>query len=121
MADGQAVLHNVTYYARKSDFERLRVFYKDVLDLQVVFAEPDHISCVAAGGELGICVHEEEPGHPAGTRELFFYVDDYESFAERARSLGYDAEVKPLSTGTLELWLTDSQGNQVRCHRRPEN
>jgi hypothetical protein len=68
----------------RSEFERLRTFYKDVLELQVVFADPGHISCVGAGAELGICVHEEEPGHPAGTRELFFYVDDFEPYAERA-------------------------------------
>ncbi len=88
-------LHNVTFYVGAEEFDRVRDFYAD-LGIPVVFEEPGHLCCFSVGDELAICVHEAEPGHPAGTRELFLWAD----------------------VGTDEMRVTDPLGNHVRLHRR---
>ena len=55
-----------------------------------------HICCFAVGNDLAICVHEAEPGHPQGARELFLWVED----------------------GIDEVRLIDPIGTQVRLHQR---
>ncbi len=64
----------------------------------MVFEEAGHICCFGVGDDLAVCVHEAEPGHPAGAHELFFWVDEAAS----------------------EERLTDPVGNQVRLHQRQE-
>jgi catechol 2,3-dioxygenase-like lactoylglutathione lyase family enzyme len=93
-------LHNVTIYVGRDDFDDVRWFYANQVGLPVVFEEPGHISCFGSGKDVAICIHEAEPGHPAGTRELFLWVDD--------------ARVDP----DAELHLDDPVGNQIRLHRR---
>ena len=89
-----ALLHNVTFYVAAAEFDEVRRFYAERLGLPVVFEEAGHICCFGVGDGVAICVHEAEPGHPAGTRELFLWTD------------------------TDEERLTDPLGNQVRLHRR---
>ena len=89
-----ARLHNVTLYVGADEFGEVRRFYAEAVGLTVVFEEAGHICCFGAGEGLAICVHEAEPGHPAGTRELFLWTE-------------VEGEVR----------LTDPVGNQVRLHR----
>ena len=91
-------LHNVTFYVDSGDFDAVRAFYADRLGLPVVFEEVGHLCCFGAGEGLAICVHEAEPGHPAGSRELFLWVAG--------------ASDRP------ETRLTDPVGNRVRFHAR---
>jgi len=93
-----AQLHNVTLYVDRDEFADVRAFYAERVGLAVVFEEPGHICCFGAGDDLAICVHEAEPGHPAGTRELFLWVDDL----------------------LAEVVLNDPMGTQLRLHRRRE-
>ena len=93
-----AQLHNVTLYVDRDEFADMRAFYAERIGLAVVFEEPGHICCFGAGDDLAICIHEAEPGHPAGTRELFLWADN--------------------TNATTEIRLTDPQGNQVRLHQR---
>ena len=95
-----AQLHNVALYVEREDFDGVRAFYAETVGLPVIFEEPGHICCFGVGHDLAICVHEAEPGHPAGTRELFLWVDEN----------GFD----PLAA----VLLTDPMGNQLRLHRR---
>lgn len=91
-----AQLHNVTLYVSRHEFDDVREFYAERIGLPVVFEEAGHICCFGVGDDLAICVHEAETGHPAGTRELFLWVE----------------------AGSGEGRLTDPVGNQVRLHRR---
>lgn len=91
-----ARLHNVTFYVARDDFASVRAFYAEHLGLAVIFEEPGHICCSAAGDDLAVCVHEAEPGRPAGARELFLWADD----------------------ASGEVRLTDPLGTHVRLHRR---
>ncbi len=91
-------LHNVTFYVSRDQLDDVRAFYAERLGLPVVFEETEHIYCFGVGESLAICLHEAEPGHPAGARELFLWVDD----------------------ATGEERLTDPVGNQVRLHQRQQ-
>ena len=93
-----AELHNVTLYVAADELDAMRTFYAERLGLPVVFEEGGHICCFGVGGDVAICVHEAEPAHPAGTRELFLWVDDVD--------------------GGREVRLADPAGNQVRLHPR---
>ena len=93
-----AQLHNVTLYVDREEFADVRAFYAESVGLAIVFEDSGHICCFGAGDDLAICVHEAEPGHPAGTREPFLWVDDPDDPAEAT--------------------LTDPLGNQVRLHQR---
>jgi catechol 2,3-dioxygenase-like lactoylglutathione lyase family enzyme len=95
-----AQLHNVAIYVGRDEFDDVRAFYAERLGLPIVFEEPGHICCFSVGIASAICVHEAEPGHPAGTRELFLWVDD--------------EAIDPLA----EERLNDPVGNQIRLHRR---
>lgn len=91
-----AELHNLTLYVAPDEFESVRAFYSERLGLAVVFEEAGHICCLRASDDVAICIHEAEPGHAAGSRELFFWVDDGDSS------------------------LTDPTGNLIRLHvQRP--
>lgn len=98
LADAQ--LHNLTIYVERDDFDDVRSFYAQEVGLAVVFEEAGHVCCFGAGNDVAICIHEAEPGHAAGTKELFLWTND-------AR---VDAQA--------ELRLDDPVGNQVRLHRR---
>ena len=89
-----ARLHNVTFYVARDEYTAMRAFYAERLRLPVIFEEAGHLSCFAVGDELAICVHEAEPGHPAGSRELFLWDD------------GVAGEVR----------LTDPLGTRIRLH-----
>jgi catechol 2,3-dioxygenase-like lactoylglutathione lyase family enzyme len=91
-------LHNVTFYVSRDALGDVRDFYAERLGLPVIFEEAGHICCFGVGDDLAICVHEAEPGHPAGARELFLWADDPD--------------------GGAEVSLTDPLGNQVRLHHR---
>ena len=91
-----ARLHNVTFYVARDEFNPVRAFYSERLGLPVIFEEAGHICCFAVGEDLAICVHETEPGHPPGARELFLWVDD----------------------AADEVGLTDPLGTQIRLHQR---
>ena len=62
-----AQLHNVTVYVEKSELGPARDFYLALFGGDPIWEEGEHIVCFGTA-ELAICVHEEEPGHPAGTR-----------------------------------------------------
>ena len=91
-----ARLHNVTFSVDRDVFPTVRAFYSERLGLPVVFEETGHICCFAVGDDLAVCLHEAEPGHPAGARELYLWVDD----------------------ATDEVRLTDPVGTQIRLHTR---
>ena len=97
----RAQLHNVTLYVGRDELDDARAFYAERLGLPVVFEEAGHICCFGAGDDLAICIHEAEPGRPAGGHELFLWVDD--------------------GQGDGEVRLTDPLGTHVRLHgrRRP--
>jgi catechol 2,3-dioxygenase-like lactoylglutathione lyase family enzyme len=90
-------LHNLTFYLARDEIEAVRTFYAERLGLPVVFEEPGHICCFHVGGEMAICLHEAEPGHPAGERELFLWSDEVDGG---------------------EVRLTDPAGTKVRVHER---
>ncbi|MGH9226813.1 MAG: hypothetical protein ACRD2W_24190 [Acidimicrobiales bacterium] len=98
MDDHAAQLHNVTVYVAREQFDEMRDFYARRLGLPVVFEEAGHLCCFAAGRDLAICIHEAEPGHRAGARELFLWIDDQDDGPE--------------------VHLVDPVGNQVRLHGR---
>ena len=87
----------MTFYVHPSRFEAVRAFYAELSGTAPVWEDPGHIACFGTV-DLAICVHEEEPGHPAGATELFFWIGDLD--------------------GDGELQLVDPLGNQVRLHRR---
>lgn len=89
-------LHNVTLYVARDDFDAMRAFYAERLGFPVVFEELDHICCFEVGEDMAICVHEAEDGHPAGSRELFFWDESR------------DGDVR----------LSDPSGTQLRLHPR---
>ena len=91
------LLHNVTIYVDTTRFEAVRAFYAELSGTAPAWEEPGHIACFGTA-DLAICVHAEEPGHPAGANELFFWSDDVD--------------------GDNEVQLVDPLGNQVRLHRR---
>ncbi len=93
-----AELHNVTLYVARNVFDDVRAFYAESLGLPVVFEEAGHICCFGVGNQVAVCVHEAEPGHPAGSTELFFWVD--------ALDAGSDVQ------------LADPLGHQIRLHLR---
>jgi GrpB-like predicted nucleotidyltransferase (UPF0157 family) len=93
----RAQLHNITLYVNGGELDKVREFYAKRLGLPVVFEEAGHICCFGVGDDLAICVHEAEAGHPAGTGELFLWVEGVSG----------------------EVCLTDPAGNQVRLHQRP--
>ena len=93
-----AQLHNVTFYVSPDQLDAVRAFYAERLGLPVVFEEAGHLCCFGVGDDLAVCIHESEPGHPSGARELFLWVDKAPS----------------------EERLTDPAGNQVRLHQRQE-
>ena len=67
---------------------------------------------------MALCIHEAEPAHPAGTRELFLWVDDTGPYRARADRSGIPVRTVLPADGEPELGLTDPVGNQVRIHRR---
>ena len=93
-------LHNVTLYVARDAFDDVRKFYATSLGLPVVFEEAGHICCFGVGDHVAVCVHEAEPGHPAGNTELFFWVDAVDR--------------------RVEVQLADPLGNQIRLHVRRE-
>jgi catechol 2,3-dioxygenase-like lactoylglutathione lyase family enzyme len=95
-----AQLHNVTFYVARDQFAAMREFYAERLGLPVVFEEGDHICCFGVGADMAICVHEAEPGHPAGARELFLWVDHLD--------------------GGDDVRLGDPAGNRLRLHHPPD-
>lgn len=93
-------LHNVTLYVAGDVFDDVREFYATTLGLPVVFEEPGHICCFGVSDQIAVCLHEPEPGHQAGTTELFFWAAE-------------------LDRGT-EVHLADPVGNQIRLHLRQQ-
>lgn len=67
-------LHNVTVYAAPGELEEHRAFYLALYGRDPVWEQPGHIHCFGSA-DLAVCLHEEEPGHPPGSRELFFWTD----------------------------------------------
>ncbi len=119
MSAGRAILHNVTFYVQKEHLGEARAFYAEALGLPIVFEESAHICCFQVGDgptDVAICIHEEEHERPAGTCELFFYVDEEAEWV-RASNLPGATTVR-LADGTIELRLVDPEGNLVRLHRR---
>ncbi|MGH9278535.1 MAG: VOC family protein [Acidimicrobiales bacterium] len=100
----------MTVYVDRADLGRVRDFYLALFDGRVVWDEAGHITCVGTD-EIAVCVHEAEPGHPGGTRELFFRSEDLGGVAARLRAVG--ATVRPAGG---ELHAVDPAGNQVRVH-----
>lgn len=116
-----ACLHNVSVHVGPDRFDEVCAFYRDVLGLSPVFEEPGHICCLdvsGGGGGLALCVHEAEPAHPDGTRELFFWVDDEQAYRLRAETAGHPARTVKVAASASELALVDPVGNQLRLHRR---
>ena len=116
-----ACLHNVTIHVGPERFEEVRTFYVDVVGLPPVFEERGHICCldVSEGGSgLALCVHEAKPAHPAGTRELYFWVDDEQLCRLRAEDAGYPPRTVIVPGSPSELALVDPVGNQLRLHHR---
>lgn len=109
---GPAVLHNVTIYVERSEFEAVRGFYSALSGGSDVWQEPGHIACFGSA-EVALCVHEEEPGHDAGAREFFFWVDDMDGVEAAVREAGTDVQ----RVGG-ELRCADPEGNLVRLHAR---
>ena len=119
--DTGPVLHNLTVHVAPDRLEEVRSFYTEALGLVVVFEEAGHLCCLDASGgrdEMALCIHEAEPAHPAGTRELFLWVHDTGPY--RARADRSDIPVRTVlpPDGEPELALIDPVGNQVRIHRR---
>ncbi len=102
-----AVLHNVTIYVEQSRFEAVRRFYRTLAGAPAVWEEPGHIACFGSA-ELAVCVHEAEPGHEAGTRELFFWVDDVDAVQAEAHRTGIE-----LQRVGDELRCVDPQGTLI--------
>ncbi|HVL07340.1 MAG TPA: AAA family ATPase [Acidimicrobiales bacterium] len=115
------VLHNLTMHVAPDRFEEVRSFYAEALGLVAVFEDAGHLCCLDASGDRGgmaLCIHEAEPAHPAGTRELFLWVDDTGPYRARADRSGIPVRTVLPTDGEPELALTDPVGNQVRIHRR---
>lgn len=111
-------LHNVTLYVERSRFPAARGFYRALLATDPMWEEPGHIACFGSG-DLAVCVHEAEPGHDAGTRELFFWADDLDAVQADVAAAGF-ATRRARGPGTDELHFVDPEGNDVRVHlRRP--
>jgi len=109
-------LHNVTMYVQKSELGIARDFYGALFGGDPVWAEDGHIACFGSA-DLAICVHEEEPGHPAGTKELFFWTDDLEATQADLEGIG-SAVDRVLRHDHTELSTVDPAGNGIRVHRR---
>ncbi len=106
------MLHNVTLYVERSRFEPVRTFYAVLAGRPPVWEEPRHIACFGTA-DMALCVHEAEPGHVAGARELFFWVKDVERVEAELAQTG--VEVQRVGE---ELHCIDPEGNQVRLHAR---
>jgi predicted kinase/catechol 2,3-dioxygenase-like lactoylglutathione lyase family enzyme len=115
------VLHNLTVHVTPDRLDEVRSFYTETLGLVAVFEDAGHLCCLDASGGRGgmaLCIHEAEPAHPAGTRELFLWVDDTGPYRARADRSGIAMRTVLPTDGEPELALTDPVGNQVRIHRR---
>jgi predicted enzyme related to lactoylglutathione lyase len=110
------ILHNVTTYVEKSELRFARDFYRALFGRDPVWAEEDHIVCFGST-DLAICLHEEEPGHRAGTRELYFWTDDLDSVQADLEGAG-SAVTRVLHHEDSELCTVDPAGNEIRVHRR---
>ena len=112
--------HNVTFYVTAGGFERAAAFYRDVVGLEPVFEQPGHIACFALlGYDVGLCIHEEEPAHPSGTTELFFWTDDPEPIRARASQAGHASSSVPMADGSHQTQLVDSTGVRLRLDPPP--
>lgn len=110
-------LHNVTLYVEKPRFDPGREFYQALFGRDPVWVEPGHIACLGTA-ELAICVHEEEAGHPAGTRELFFWGQDLDRIQADLEATGASVRRTATTSGDSELHCVDPTGNQIRVHPR---
>lgn len=110
-------LHNVTIYVEKSELGLARDFYRALFGRDPIWAEDGHIACFGSA-DLAICLHEAEPNHPAGTRELFFWTDDLDT--AQADLEGNGSAVTRVRRDDLggELCTVDPAGNEIRVHRR---
>jgi predicted enzyme related to lactoylglutathione lyase len=109
-------LHNVTIYVEKSELGLARGFYRALFGGHPIWAEDGHIACFGSA-DLAICLHEAEPNHPAGTRELFFWTDDLDSAQADLEATGSAVTRVRRDMGS-ELGTVDPAGNQIRVHRR---
>ena len=105
-------MHNVTVYVARSRFEAVRSFYAALTGGAAVWQEPRHIACFGTA-DVALCVHEEESGHDASVREMFFWVDDVDRVEAELRRAGIDVR----RVGG-ELRGVDPEGNLVRLHAR---
>jgi hypothetical protein len=114
-----AQLHNVTVYVEKSQLRTARDFYLALFGTEPIWEEGDHIACFGTA-ELAMCVHEEEAGRPAGTREFFLWADDLDAVRAELERAGRTVQRIATAGHYNELGAVDPMGNQVRVHRRPE-
>lgn len=110
-------LHNVTVYVEKSELRLARDFYGALFGSEPIWEESGHIACFGTA-DLAICVHEEEAGRPAGTREFFLWADDLDAVQTDLAGAGRSVERIATDRGDNELGTVDPMGNHVRIHRR---
>jgi len=113
--------HNATVYVKTGEVNRAAAIYRDLLGLPVIFAEPGHIACFSTeSNTIALCVHEEEPDHPAGTIELFFWTPHPEAIASRAETVGCTVAFAQMADGGTEPRLRLTNGVDLRLHRRED-
>jgi len=108
-----------------TDFERAKAFYKDVLDLTMLFEVPQQKMAFFDCG--GVRLYLGVPSNPEYAAKSFIYyrVDDIEAAYERLKDNGVEFLNAPNlvhKTEQSELWMAgfkDSEGNlaQLMCEK----
>lgn len=104
---------NVTLYVQNTS--ALRAFYHDLLGLPVQYEEPGHITVMGP-----VAVHDPTEG-PAGTRRLYFLVNDPPGFGRRAEAAGVKGTLRKDGYGEPAWEATDPFGNSVVLLQRPRS
>jgi len=89
----RSVLHNVTIYVKPEWLGAMRDFYGNLVGSDPVFEDPGRIVCFGTT-EMAICIHAEEPGHPAASTELFFWSNESQE-VQLSDPIGHQVRLQP--------------------------
>ena len=95
-----------------ADMDKAVAFYRDTLGLHLKFASPDWSEFIT--GETTLALHAASEGHPPGSVEIGFRVEDLEAFHREQSAAGLTFTQPPKSEhGSSLASFLDCEGAQV--------
>jgi methylmalonyl-CoA/ethylmalonyl-CoA epimerase len=102
------------------DTRRAVAFYRDVLELKLLFEAPPNLAFFDCGG-VRLMLSPPEPAHDHPSSILYFKVTGIEEVAARLESAGAELVGQPHLIARMpdhDLWILefrDTEGNTLAC------